>query len=135
MGSRILAVEDNAIHRLMLQDFLELEAFQVMCLSDGREFLDSVASFQPDLILLDLKLPLIDGFTLLEQLRQSEWAAIPVIVVSAYAFQQEKQRAKTLGARQYFVKPMKFEAIAQAIWAEIANCPLKLDPMMNSVAG
>ena len=84
--------------------------------------LKEVVSFQPHLILLDLKLPDIDGYILLEQLQLNpQGRDTPVIIVSAFAFKADRQRAMNLGARQYFIKPVNLVDLRQAIEREIAN--------------
>ena len=120
MSKRILLVEDNEVHRLFTQDFLESRGYHVLSLCDGIYFFETVTEFQPDLLLLDLKLPQVDGFTLLQELQQSQWRSLPVVVVSAYAFQQEKQRALNLGVRSYLTKPIRLEAMIQAIETELS---------------
>ncbi|MBW4487575.1 MAG: response regulator [Trichocoleus desertorum ATA4-8-CV12] len=116
---RILIVEDNELHRLITHDCLEAEGYTVLSLPDGLNFFPSVAKFQPDLLLLDLKLPCIDGFTLLQQLKASPWAAIPVIIASAYAFQSEKRKAIDLGASSYLTKPIALENLVKTIEAQL----------------
>ena len=119
---RLLIVEDNTLNRLMLNDYLMFCGYHVMSLACGANFLKEVVSFQPHLILLDLKLPDIDGYVLLEQLQlNSQGRDIPVIIVSAYAFKADCQRAMNLGARQYFIKPVNLIDLKQAIEQEIAN--------------
>lgn len=115
MAKRILFVECNRYHRLMVEEFLEREGYTVLSLADGENFLLALEAFEPDLILLDLNLPKIDGYTLLEQLRISPWCRVPVIVISAYAFEQEKQRAFDLGVSCYLTKPTRLEAISLAM--------------------
>ncbi len=117
---RILLVEDNDISRQLMSDFLGHCGYSIRALSSGSDFAQTMTQFRPHLVLLDLKLPDIDGFMLLEQLqRSSEWANIPVIVVSAFAFQVDRQRALELGARQYLVKPVVLPQIQQAINDEL----------------
>ncbi len=120
MSKRILLVEDNEIHRLFTQDFLESRGYQVLSLNDGINFLETVTEFQPDLLLLDLKLPQVDGFTLLQELQRSQWHSLPVVVVTAYAFHREKQRALSMGVRSYLTKPIRLEVMIQAIEAELS---------------
>lgn len=71
--------------------------------------------------MLDLKLPGIDGYTLLEQIQQSDWQHLPVIVVSAFAFKADRERALNLGARRYLVKPVNLNELKQAIQEELHN--------------
>jgi two-component system cell cycle response regulator DivK len=120
---RILIVEDNDLHRLITHDCLEAEGYSVLSLSDGLNFFPSLSEFHPDLLLLDLKLPCIDGFTLLEQLKLSAWSFLPVIITSAYAFHTEKQKAINLGASSYLTKPIALETLVKTIAVELeATC-------------
>lgn len=117
---RLLIVEDNNLNRLMLDDYLIFCGYQVLSLASGANFFEVLASFQPHLILLDLKLPDIDGYTLLEQLHLDlRWRNIPVIIVSAFAFRADRQRAINLGACQYFIKPVNLNELRQSIAQEI----------------
>ncbi len=118
---RILIVEDNDLNRQMLHEYIVFCGYQVLSLGGGAGFFEALAEFQPQLILLDLKLPDIDGYTLLEQLHQSPWGYIPVIIVSAFAFKADQQRALSLGARRYFVKPLNLSKLKQAIADELDN--------------
>ena len=118
---RILLVEDNDLNRQMLDDYLVFCGYQVLSIADGYGFFHVLADFKPHLILLDLRLPDIDGYTLLEQIQQgTEWLHIPVIVVSAFAFRVDQQRALNLGVRRYFVKPVNLTDLKQAIQDEIS---------------
>jgi len=104
----------------MLDDYLIFCGYQVLSLASGANFFEVLASFQPHLILLDLKLPDIDGYTLLEQLHLDlRWRNIPVIIVSAFAFRADRQRAINLGACQYFIKPVNLNELRQSIAQEI----------------
>lgn len=117
---RILLVEDNYLNRQMLEDYLVFCGYQVLSLADGTGFFHALADFRPELILLDLKLPDIDGYTLLEQKsRRQEYQSIPAIVVSAFAFKTDRQRALKLGAKRYFVKPVSLRDLKQAIEEEL----------------
>jgi len=117
---RILLVEDNYLNRQMLEDYLVFCGYQVLSLADGAGFFQALADFRPELILLDLKLPDIDGYTLLEQKSyKQDYQSIPVIVVSAFAFKIDQQRALKLGAKRYFVKPVSLRELKQAIEEEL----------------
>ncbi|MFE1744670.1 response regulator [Coleofasciculus sp. H7-2] len=119
-AKRILLVEDNQTNRQLLSDYLGYLGYQVLSLAEGSGFFQAMADFQPHLVLLDLKLPDIDGYTLLQQIQEgSDWLHIPVIVVSAYAFQADEERALSLGARRFFVKPVNLVSLGQAIAEEI----------------
>ncbi len=116
---KILFVEDNKLNREVIAEYLELQGYEVHTLSSGYNFINSIKEFKPNLILLDIKLPGIDGFTLMEQLRSSEWTEVPVIILSALSFTQDKQRALQLGARRFIVKPAILKEIGRAIYTEL----------------
>lgn len=118
--NRILLIEDNDINRQLTSEYLEYCGYQVLSLADGATFATAMTHFNPDLVLLDLKLPGIDGYTLLSQIQQKpEWQRVPVIVVSAFAFQADQDRALALGARRYLVKPVKLQHLRQTVHEEL----------------
>ncbi|MCU0565652.1 MAG: response regulator [Oculatellaceae cyanobacterium Prado106] len=117
---RILLIEDNESSRQLMSDYLEYYGYRVFSLAQGADFEAAMAEFRPHVILLDLKLPDVDGFTILQQCQQRlEWARIPVIVVSAFSFQTDQQRALRLGAKRYLVKPVNLSQLTQAITEEL----------------
>jgi len=112
----ILIVEDNDASRQLTCDYLRYCGYQVFSISGGEGFDAAMKQFKPDLVLLDLKLPGVDGFAILQERQKCpEWMKIPLIVVSAYAFQADQQRAFSLGADRYIVKPVKLQQLRQAI--------------------
>ncbi|MBW4612676.1 MAG: response regulator [Desmonostoc vinosum HA7617-LM4] len=116
---RILLIEDNDVNRMFLSDYLSYFGYDVHSLSGGSAFFSTVEKFQPDLMLLDLKLPDIDGYSLLKQIQQKpDLSKIPVIVVSAFAFKADKERAMDLGARRYIVKPVNLTDLILTIEEE-----------------
>jgi two-component system cell cycle response regulator DivK len=120
-SKRILLIEDNDVNRILLNDYLNYCGYNVKSLSEGSTFFSTIKQFQPKLILLDLKLPDIDGYSLLEKMQnQPDYVNIPVIVVSAFAFKADQQRAIDLGACRYFVKPVNLIDLIQAIEEELA---------------
>lgn len=116
---KILLIEDNDSNRQLLSDYLHYCGYHVLSLAEGAGFFTAIAQFQPHVVLLDLKLPDVDGFTLLEELQKSEAVRVPVIVVSAFAFQSDQRRALGLGARRYLVKPVNLNQLKQAIREEL----------------
>lgn len=120
--TRILLIEDNEANRRLMGDYLSYCGYNVFALAEGTQLSATVEQFQPHIILLDLKLPNIDGYALLEQIRQrGDWQRIPVVVVSAYAFQRDQQRALELGARRYLVKPIRLSQLTDVIREELAD--------------
>lgn len=119
-GKRILLVEDDDANRQLMEDYLNHHDYVVSSIATGLDFPQIVVDFQPDLILLDLKLPDVSGYSLLEQLQENPiLSRIPVIVISAFAFRAEQKRALELGARQYFIKPLNLMNLRQSIEQEI----------------
>ena len=117
---RILLVEDNETNQRLMTDYLSYCGYNVCAVTEGAQFPTVMDTFKPHLILLDLKLPDLDGYTLLSQIQANpDWQRVPVIVVSAYAFQRDQQRALALGARRYLVKPIRLSQLTQAIDAEL----------------
>ena len=104
--SRILVVGDSEDIRLALRTILEDSDYEVVELSDGFEVLDSIRAEPPDLILLDVAMPVKDGFdTLKEIVASEEVKEIPVIMVTAKGRSEDLARARSLGARDYINKP------------------------------
>ena len=100
----------------MLHDYLPLYADKIFSITRRNKSYQALSNFQHQLVFLELKLLDIDGFTLLQQLKQRhEWQSIPVIVISALAFQTDWQRAFNLGAKHYFIKPVELPALLQKI--------------------
>ncbi|MDJ0736703.1 MAG: response regulator [Nostocaceae cyanobacterium] len=124
-GKRILLVEDNNVNRMLLSDYLGYCKYNVKDLPDGDAFFPTVYQFQPDLILLDLKLPGIDGYFLLEEIKKKpDLSNIPIIIVSGLAFKADREEAMKLGASRYFVKPLNLNDLVLAIEEELAFCPI-----------
>jgi CheY-like chemotaxis protein len=118
---KILLIEDNDINRMLLSDYLSYCKYEVQSLPEGSQFLSTIEKFKPNLILLDLKLPDIDGYSLLAKIQQrSDLQYIPIFVVSAFAFRADQQKAMKLGARRYFVKPVNLTELILAIEEELA---------------
>lgn len=103
--SKILIVEDNQVLVKMYKIKLDLEGFQVETASEGQEGLEKLNDFSPDLILLDLAMPGMDGFEFLEELRKNEkLKEITVIIFSNLGQESDIKRAKELGAKDYLIK-------------------------------
>lgn len=102
--TRILIVEDNADIAEGLQANLEIEGYDVEIARDGRHAFMAVKSQMPDLIILDLGLPVVDGFTVLETLR-GQGCTSPVLILSARGAETDKLQGFRLGADDYVTKP------------------------------
>lgn len=104
MSARILLVEDNADLAYGLKNNLEIEGYAVDVAVDGQVGLDRARADRPDLMILDLMLPAMDGFRVLETVRK-EGANYPVLILTARGEESDKVRGLTLGADDYVTKP------------------------------
>lgn len=118
MGKKILLVEDEKNVILGVRTCLDAVGYDVEIVEDGEEALNAVSREHPDLILLDLLLPKLDGFEVLKVLKNNpETAKIPVIVLTAKAEEEDRQRALDLGANNYMTKPFK----PQELWDRLKD--------------
>ena len=114
--SRILIVEDNEMNRDMLSRRLERRGYQVILAMDGRQGLGAARSEAPDLILMDMSLPEIDGWEVTRQLKSDDTTrSIPVIALTAHAMSSDRQKALAAGCDDYDTKPVEFERLLMKI--------------------
>ena len=115
--SRILVIEDSRDLALGLRTNLEIEGHEVLVAADGEEGLAAAASWRPDLVILDLMIPRVDGFTVLQRLRRGD-AETPVLILTARAAEVDKVRGLRSGADDYLTKPfglMEFLARVESL--------------------
>ena len=106
--SRILLIEDNEINRDMLSRQLTRKGYQVLTADDGARGLAAAASEKPDLILMDMSLPGVDGWEATRRLKASkETQAIPVIALTAHAMPADLEKALQAGCEDYDTKPVE----------------------------
>ncbi len=112
---KILVVEDNEDNREVLVFRLKnLGVFEILVASNGKEALETAAQSKPDLILMDLKMPVMDGWAAARALRQTEWGKdLPVIAVTAYAMEGDREKALNAGFNDYITKPIMDYSIIQ----------------------
>ena len=104
--AKILVVDDSADIRLLLSRTMKAAGYEVFQASDGSEVLPAVHSYQPDLILLDVSMPKVDGFTALGMLKNDpRTKGIPVIMITAKGHPDDLDTARNLGALDYINKP------------------------------
>ncbi len=115
--ARILIVEDNQLHRDALAMLLERNDFEVIEAADGIVGVEKARTWQPELILLDLRMPRMDGFQTIKVLRSSpKTANIPIFVISAWGHQQSVvDRSLKAGADHFFIKPVDEDLLMEAI--------------------
>jgi DNA-binding response OmpR family regulator len=103
MSTRILVVDDEPRYLRLVEANLITEGFQVIKATNGQEAVDKVAAQQPDLVLLDIMMPVLDGFGACERIR--EFSSVPIIMVTARGEENARVRGLDLGADDYIVKP------------------------------
>ena len=117
MSGRVLVIDDEVEIRRALRTGLTDHGFEVEVAANGKDGLTAAAVHRPDIVLLDLGLPDLDGFTVLTRLRERTRAA--VIVLSVMAGERDKVRALDLGADDYLVKPFGLEELLARIRAVV----------------
>ena len=118
MGGRmnILLVEDNELNRDMLSRRLERKDFNVICAMDGQMGIDMAREKSPDLILMDLSLPVIDGWEAIKILKSdASTSNVPIIVLTAHAMEGDREKALGSGCDEYDTKPVDFERLLSKI--------------------
>jgi len=104
--ARILVVEDDHVIRELLVVNLKMEGHEAVTAADGNEALEVVARTHPDVVLLDMMLPGLDGWEVTSRLKgDSETSAIPIVALSARAMQADIDRGRELGVDHYVTKP------------------------------
>ena len=116
--TKILLVEDNEMNRDMLSRRLERKGFEVLIAVDGLEGVNIACSESPDLILMDMSLPVMDGWTAVRTLKDDpETQAIPVLGLSAHAMTPDRDKAINAGCDDYDTKPVDIKRLLEKIQA------------------
>jgi CheY-like chemotaxis protein len=124
MSKKILVVEDFVDSAMALVALLNSKGYQALPVFDGAEALARMDDFHPDLVLLDLMMPVLDGFGFLQEIRQNpKWEAIPVIVLSAVPGREARDRAFAYGAYACMPKPLEFNMLLDMIAPLMGNTP------------
>ena len=112
LGRRLLVVEDNEDERLLLSHFLQQEGCRVYLAQDGQDALKKVVLVNPDLILMDVSMPVCDGLTACRALQQDpRTSTIPVVFLTGSAFPQDRVSGLMAGAVDYVTKPFLFDEV------------------------
>ena len=114
--TKILLVEDNEMNRDMLSRRLIKRGYEVAMAVDGQQGLDMAGSENPDLILLDMSLPVMDGWDVARNLKSdNELKNIPVIALTAHAMSGDREKALEAGCDEYDTKPVEFKRLLEKI--------------------
>ena len=116
MMAKLLLVEDNEFNRDMLSRRLERRGFQVVCALDGAEGCDKARADRPDLILMDMQLPVLDGWEATRRLKaDAQTQAIPIVALTAYAMTSDQDKALAAGCDDFDTKPIELPRLLDKI--------------------
>jgi two-component system, OmpR family, response regulator len=127
---RLLIVDDNPDARDLCTLALEGVVAEMVVASSASEALEALCTFEPDVLLCDVVMPEVDGYTFINALRASKvkaWQQVPAIAVSALSEEKYQQRALAAGFQRYLVKPVDFDELIAAI-NEVASAKPVLQP-------
>jgi two-component system, cell cycle response regulator DivK len=106
MSKRILVVEDHEDNRQILRDLLGSAGYEMIEAGNGEAGVAAAAAEHPDLILMDIQLPILDGYEATRQIKANpDLSAIPIIVVTSYALSGDEEKARIAGCNAYVAKP------------------------------
>ena len=106
MSKRILVVEDQEDNRQIIRDMLTVTDYEITEAESGEQALEAIAKQRPDLILMDIQLPVMDGYEVTRRIKADPaLRSIPIIAVTSYALSGEEQKARAAGCDEYVPKP------------------------------
>jgi two-component system cell cycle response regulator DivK len=118
----ILLVEDNEMNRDMLSRRLSRRGHEVLIATDGQQGVQLAQEHQPDLILMDMSLPVLDGWTATRQLKAlPQTQAIPIIALTAHAMAGDREKCMAAGCDDYDTKPIEFPRLLDKIQVLLAR--------------
>jgi len=121
-GNRILVVEDNPLNLKLVRDVLTVSGYEVVAAPSGEEGVSLAQTCEPDLVLMDIQLPGIDGYEALRLLRQNpQLDGVPVVAVTAFAMREDRERAAREGFDGYLGKPISVRALASQVGEFLSN--------------
>jgi CheY-like chemotaxis protein len=120
--AHILLVEDNEMNRDMLSRRLERKGHQIVIAVDGQQAIDLAASEKPDLILMDMSLPVVDGWEATRRLKaDGQTRQIPIIALTAHAMAEDERKAREAGCNDFDTKPIELTRLLEKIEAQLAS--------------
>ena len=133
--ARLLLVEDNEMNRDMLSRRLERKGYEVVVAVDGQQGVDLAVSGEPALILMDMSLPVLDGWEATRRIKASpETQHIPVIALTAHAMSSDREKAMQAGCDDYDTKPVELPRLLEKIEALLGRRERATDATVNTTA-
>jgi two-component system, cell cycle response regulator DivK len=128
MGARVLLVEDNEVNRYLARNLLEHGGFSVITANNGLEALEHARAHRPDLILMDIQIPVMDGYEATRQLEADDaLKSVPVVALTAYAMPIERARALAAGCACQIEKPLDARTFIAQLRGYLSPA-LRVDP-------
>lgn len=119
---RILVVEDNEMNRDMLTRRLKRKGYDILSAEDGQEGIELAGAHSPDLILMDLSLPVVDGWEATRRLKSAPATqSIPIIALTAHAMSGDREKAMDAGCDDYDTKPVEMPRLLEKIETLLAR--------------
>ncbi|MFZ2103601.1 MAG: response regulator [Oricola sp.] len=116
MLKKILTVDDSRTMREMLRHTLANAGFEVVTAEDGADGIQKLRESQPDVVITDINMPVMDGFEFIENVRKfEEFNRVPILVLTTESAPEKKQRAQNAGATGWIVKPFDPEKLTRAV--------------------
>lgn len=110
--TRVLLVEDNELNRAMMIRRLSRAGFEVLTAADGQQALDAMQTQRPDVVLMDMNLPVLDGWTASRRAKaDAALRDIPIIALTAHAMDADRENALDAGCNDYATKPVDFPGL------------------------
>ncbi|MFK7863321.1 MAG: response regulator [Pseudohongiellaceae bacterium] len=114
--TKILLAEDNEMNRELMVTILDHNSFQTTTAGNGEEAVELAMSMRPDLVLMDIQMPVVDGFSALEKIReQTELSHIPVVAITGNVMPHDLERIKTCGFNGVVHKPFRINELLDTI--------------------
>lgn len=124
MGIRVLVVDDNFVNVRLLEELLKSASYEVATALSGDAALEKIAQSRPDIVLLDVMMPSMDGYEVCRRIRQNEKTAqLPVIMVTALDKESDREMALEAGANEFLSKPVEGNLLLPTMRRILQNAP------------
>ena len=108
---RVLIADDNPVTRELIREILESTDYELVEAGNGREAMEKIEKTRPDLVILDIQMPVLDGYSLLRMLRRDpRFSALRIAALTAYAMTGDREKALSAGFDDYITKPIRADS-------------------------
>jgi CheY-like chemotaxis protein len=113
--------EDNDVNTQVLRDYLEVKGYAVTEAVNGSEAVDATLRLEPDLVVMDIQMPVLDGLEAMRQIRSAGFARLPIVALTALAMPGDRERCLEAGADDYVTKPVSLRGLVERMEALLAR--------------